>query len=196
MVLKKAQLKIQVCGNQRFLCLGFSKKAQLKIQEMAFMLVAVFLFFILVGMFVLTLMYMNIHEDATRIAEERTLSSVTNLADSPEFSCVASKTNCVDGDKLISLVGRKSYENFWPFSSLKVITFRGFGKSENDLVECNFANYPDCDLFIVYDKNVDDERAISSFIALCRKEYENGYTFDKCELAKLIGGTELKGVEG
>lgn len=167
------------------------KKAQLKIQEMAFMLLAVFLFFTLVGLFVLSIVYSNLKDSATEIAEERTLSSLISLADSPELSCVASKTNCIDGDKLISLVGKKSYENFWPYSSLKVIKLTGFEKNENQLVECNLANYPNCDLFVVYDKKVSNERAISSFVALCRKEFENGYTYDKCEIAKIVAGTEL-----
>ncbi len=172
--------------------IGFLKKAQLKIQEMAFMLLAVFLFFVLVGLFALTIIYSNLNEDATRIAEERTLSAVVSLADSPELSCIAAKSNCIDGDKLITMIDKKTYENFWPFSSLKVIKSSGFGKNEEELIKCNFANYPDCDLFVVYDKNVKNERAVGSFIAFCRKEYENGYTFDKCELAKIIAGTELK----
>ena len=190
---KKSQLKIQVCGNQRFPGLvSLNKKSQLKIQEMAFMIVAVFLFFILVGMFVLSLVFMNVREEANKIAEDRTLSSLSNLADSPEFSCVASKSNCIDSDKLITLVGRDVYQNFWPYNSLKVVRFSGFGKSEGEMVRCDVANYPDCDLFIVYDKGVVNERALSSFVALCRKEYENEYTYDKCEIAKLVGGTEIR----
>jgi len=169
-----------------------NKKGQLQIQEMAFMLVAVLFFFVLVGLFVASIMYSNLHEDATQIAETRTLTSVTNLADSPEFSCVLSKSNCVDEDKLISLINKTSYMNFWTFSSLKVVTFSAFNKNENEMIKCTRANYPECELFLVYDKNVSNERAISSYVALCRKEYENGYTYDKCELARLVAGTELK----
>jgi len=145
MRLKKAQLKIQVCGNQRFPCLGFlNKKGQIKIQEMAFMLVAVIFFFVLVGIFIMTLFYFNIYESATEIAERRTLSSITNLADSPEFACQILKSNCIDGDKIISLVDNEVYENFWPFSSLKVVKLSGFGKKQDELIECNFANYDSC----------------------------------------------------
>jgi len=191
MKVKKAQLKIQVLKNlKRFLAPSFSKKGQLKIQEMAFMLVAVFLFFTLVGLFVLSIVYSGINESASRIAEERTLSSVVSLADSPELSCIAAKSNCIDGDKLISLVGKENYQNFWPFSSFKVIKLSGFGKDESDLIECTLANYPNCDLFNVYDKEVSNERAISSFVAICRKELEKE-TYDKCELAKIIVGTKL-----
>ena len=46
------------------------------------------------------------------------------------------------------------------------------------------------------DKEVDNERAISSFVAICRKELENGYTYDRCETAKIIAGTKLIQVDG
>jgi len=166
-----------------------NKKSQLGIQEMSFMLLAVFLFFVLVGLFVLAIVYSNIGEEAKKIAEERTLSSLTSLSDTSELGCI-SRSNCIDGDKLISLNGT-IYQNFWPYSSLKVLMFSGFGKNEKELVECNFANYPNCDLVTVYDKKV-EERAISSFVVLCRKNFENDYTYDKCELAKIIAGTKLE----
>lgn len=188
---KKAQLKIQVYRNE-FPCFVSSNKAQLKIQEMAFMLLAVVLFFTLVGLFVLTLVYSNLHDEATRINEERTISAVSSLADTPELSCVAAKSNCIDGDKLVSLLGKQEYAQFWPFSSLKVIQFNGLEKNESALIDCNFANYPDCDLYVIYDRHIPNERAIHSFVSLCRKEYENGYVYDHCELAKIIAGTELK----
>jgi len=172
-----------------------TKKAQLKIMEMSFMLLAVFLFFVLVGLFGLTIFYSNLKDKATKIDEERTLSALSSIGDSPELSCIAGKSNCIDGDRLISMINNKKYEKFWPFSSLKVIKFSGFNKNETELNECTFANYPDCDLFIIYDKKVSNERAISSFVAFCRKEYENGYTYDKCELAKIIAGTKLKSSE-
>lgn len=170
---------------------SMSKRSQLQIQEMAFMLVAVIFFFVLAGLFVASIMYSNVHEQATDIAETRTLTSVTNLADSPEFSCVLSKSNCVDEDKLISLIN-SSYKNFWSFSSLRVVKLNAFNKDEKEMIQCTRANYPECDLFVIYNKNVENERSISSYVALCRKEYENGYTYDKCELARLVAGTELK----
>lgn len=169
-----------------------SKRSQLKIQEMAFMLLAVVLFFILVGLFIVSVIYSNLYKEANLISESRTLSLVTNLADSPEFSCSTYKSNCVDSDKLISLVGRKTYENFWPFSSLKLVKSTGFDKAEEEMLKCTIANYPNCDIFVVYDREVKNEKAISSFVALCRKELENEYTYDKCEIAKLVAGTEIK----
>jgi len=165
---------------------------------MAFMLVAVVLFFTLVGVFVLSVYYKNLHREALNIAESKTLTALTSLADSPEFYCHSMKPNCVDADKVIGLinaVNKTNYKNFWDFSSLKIIKASGFGKSEEDMIECNWQNYPDCDSLIIFskeDKKIKYERTVSSFIALCRKEYENGYTYEKCEIAKLIAGTEIK----
>lgn len=156
------------------------------------MLVAVVLFFILTGLFVISLVYKNMYEQANKIAEERTLSALTNLADSPEFSCSISKSNCIDSDKIVSLIGNKDYENFWSFSSLRVIKSSAFNKLDEQMIECNFATYPDCERFTIYDKKVKNERVLSSFVAICRKEFENGYTYDKCEIAKLVAGTEIK----
>ena len=167
-----------------------SKKGQLRIQEMAFMLVAVILFFILVGLFVLSITYTGLSEEATRIAEERTLSSLVVLADSPELNCIR-KNNCVDGDKFINLIGKHAYLNFWPYSGLKLVKFSGFGKDENEMLKCTVANYPDCDLIEIYDKEISNERTISTFVSFCRKDNKNDVVYDKCEIAKLIAGTKL-----
>jgi hypothetical protein len=197
MINKKEQgrNRIQVLKNLlRFL--GPSPKlAQLRIQEMAFMLLAVFLFFTLVGLFGFAIVFTNISDDASNIKEDRTLSSVTSLADTPEMSCVAAKSNCVDGDKLINLVGKDIYQELWPFSSLKVIRFSGFHKNESELIECTRANYPNCDVFYIYDKEVQNERTVSTHVAICRKELENGFTYDRCGNAKIIAGTKLVNVD-
>ena len=165
-----------------------NKKAQLKIQEMLFMILAVFFFFVLAGLFAFSILYSNLYSEANQIAEERTFSSITNLAESPEFTC--GESNCVDADKVRGLIKyesqRHNYDDFRPFSSLAVVKSSGFDKTEDEMLECTITNYPNCDLFVVYDKEVDNERAISSFVALCRKELENEYTYDKCEIAKLM----------
>jgi len=166
------------------------KKAQLKIQEMAFFLVAIVLFFVLVGLFAFSIIFSNLGKGATSAAEARTLSSITNLADSPEFSC--GEPNCVDGDKIVALMQNIKYEKFWPFSSLRVHRQTTFTKNESDWIKCTPTNYPNCDFFEIYDKNVKNERAISNYVALCRIELENDYNYKKCEVARLVAGTELK----
>ena len=167
------------------------KKGQLKIQEMAFMLVAVVLFFILVGLFAISIVFKNIQESSQDIKEEATLSAIENLAGTAEFICPKGRTNCVDADKLMVLKDKKSYESFYSFSSLSVLRYSGFNKNESDFIECNIQNYPDCDIIDIYDKNV-NENVIHSFVALCRREYENNAGYEYCEIAQLWAGTERK----
>ena len=166
------------------------KKGQLKIQEMAFMLVAVILFFILVGLFAVSIIFKNIQESSQDIKEEATLSAIETLAGTAEFVCTGSKSNCVDGDKLMGLLNKKSYESFYSFSSLSVLRYSGFNKNESDFIECNLQNYPDCDIIKIYDKNVKDI-TIHSFVAFCRRENEQG-PYERCEMAQLWAGTEKK----
>jgi len=179
---KKSQLKMKV-GN-------LSNKGQLKIQEMSFMLIALVIFFILVGLFAFSIFFKNVQGQATAIAEDKTISGITNLAGSAEFSC--GKPNCIDGDKLIVLLERENYKEFWPFASLRVVKQSAFNKTYKEMTKCNLANYPNCELFTVYDKNLRNVVEKDSFVALCWKERENLITYDKCELAKFVAGFEVK----
>jgi hypothetical protein len=168
-----------------------AKKSQLQIQEMAFMLVAVVLFFGLIAMFALSIMYQKIYDSANQIAKDKLIASITNIADTPEFRCVTSKSNCIDEDKLVSILNKTKYKEYWPFSSMRVVKYSAFNKEEENMIECNFANYPDCEVFVVKDDKEEDEEQIENYAVLCRKEYDNGYTYDKCETAKVILGKKI-----
>src|SRR3989344_3030780 len=89
------------------LCANCGKRAQLKIQQMAFMLMAVTLFFILVGMFFLVIKFSGLKESATMLEEENAMLLATKIANSPEFSCGnafgTTKIACIDSDKMIVL---------------------------------------------------------------------------------------------
>jgi len=165
------------------------KKAQLRIQEMSFMLVAVALFFVLIGLFGLSFLNSNLQKNAQSIQEAEVLASVINLAESPEFSCVNQRSGCVDMYKVIGLMNNENYENYWEFSSLSILRESGFNKSKENLIDC--FGEEDCDRFVVFDKNIKNEEKISSFISLCHIEYENYYPYEKCELGKLIVGREM-----
>jgi hypothetical protein len=168
-----------------------NRKAQLKIQEMSFMLLALMIFFIFVGLFAFTIFYAGMYKSANKAEEDKVISAIVRLSDSPELICTGFKTNCVDSDKAISLMNRKTYSNYWPFSSLYILKFNSFNKSSDKLVDCTISNYPNCDRINIYDKGIKNQKLISSFISLCRSEYENGY-YERCELAKLVGGSEIK----
>jgi len=164
-----------------------NKFGQLKIQQMAFMLMAITLFFALVGMFFLTIQVSNIRESASVLEEKNALLLVTKLANSPEFSCGNSfgiaGISCVDSDKVMALKNNiEKYKDFWGTSSIEIRKIYPVSQR----VECTSSSYPNCNIIKINSEEISSE--YSNFVSLCRKESMNGETYDKCELAKLIVG--------
>ncbi|MEK6760569.1 MAG: hypothetical protein AABX93_01450 [Nanoarchaeota archaeon] len=164
-----------------------NKFGQLKIQQMAFMLMAITLFFALVGMFFLTIQVSKIRESASVLEEKNALLLVTRLANSPEFSCGNSfgitAISCVDSDKIMALKNKaEDYNGFWGTSNIEI---RKIYPATNP-VECTSSNYPNCNIIKINEEEIESE--YSNFVSLCRKEIANGQTYNKCELAKLMAG--------
>ncbi|OGJ13113.1 hypothetical protein A3K82_03720 [Candidatus Pacearchaeota archaeon RBG_19FT_COMBO_34_9] len=172
---------------------AITKKAQLKIQQMTFMLVAVTFLFILVGVFFLSIKLFNLRKTATILEEENAMLLVSKLANSPEFSCgnsFGSKSNCVDFDKLMVLRERMSeYSEFWGVAKIEV---RKVYPDEGNIL-CNEETYPDCGIIRILDRKVNAGPATSNFVSLCRKEVGEKMIYDKCELARLLVSSEVKG---
>jgi hypothetical protein len=151
-----------------------NKLGQMKIQQMAFMLMAITLFFVLVGIFVLVFMFSNLKQSAELLEEENAMLLVTKLANSPEFSCGeafgSSKANCVDADKAMALkenIGK--YYDFWGVSSIEI--------------------RKNCNLIQIISEDFTGT-GFSNFVSLCRKDKLDGEIYDKCELAKIIVGSK------
>jgi hypothetical protein len=164
-----------------------NKKGQMKIQQMSFMLLGVFLFFALVGMIIITIKFSDLKQSATNLEEQNAILLVTKLANSPEFSCGEvygnEKTDCVDEDKIMMLkenIGK--YATFWGVSNIQI---RRIYPGENKGIECTTSNYPNCDTISLINKEASGYDK-SSFVALCRKEKYNDEVVNVCELAKLI----------
>jgi hypothetical protein len=160
---------------------------QMKIQQMAFMLLAVTLLFALVGLFFVAFKFSGLKESAAALEEENALTLVSRLANSPEFACDEAygnqRTNCIDGDKIIMLkenIGK--YRDFWGVRNIEV---RKVYPTTDSEVLCDAGNYPNCNIIRLMNDEVSGFSA-SNFVALCRKESENGIIYNKCELAKLI----------
>lgn len=164
-------------------------KAQFKIQQMSFMLLAVFLFFILVALFWLSVQYRNLYKQATQLEESKSIEIAAFLSGITEFSCSSNIGTCIDTDKIIVFGNRKAYSEFWPVSYIKI---RKIGEGTKEII-CNKANYPDCNVFDVYENpKVTSKSSIDSFVALCRHERIEDYPARICELGKLIIGYEIK----
>lgn len=160
-----------------------SKKGQIKIQQMAFMLLAIFIFFILVGLFALSFKLTGLKRTATALQEKNALLLTTKLANSPEFACGEALgtfgiSNCIDGDKVMALKESISkYSRFWGVNN--IIIRKSFGT-----IECNRGTYNNCDYIDLFSKGTKGI-SVENFVSLCRKEASNNVIYDKCDLAKI-----------
>ena len=166
------------------------KKAQMKIQQMAFMLMAVTLFFLLVGMFALVWGFSGLKESALKLEEKNAMLLVTKLANSPEFSCGNSfgtqKISCVDIDKVMALKTMSDkYSNFWgDIDNIEIRMIYPKINSEKD-IECTSGNYPECDVIKIYDKETTGNY-IWNFVSLCRKKTSETNIDNECRLGKIF----------
>ena len=163
------------------------KKAQMKIQQMAFMIIAVMVFFGLVGLVIIAVVFSGYKDKATDLAQENAMLLVSKISNSPEFSCGyafgESKGSCIDSDKAIVLKDNiEKYKKFWGVSSIKIRKI--YPKKDGKDVECELGTtYPDCNLIEVLSGT---GIATQNFVSLCRKEFDGSRTYNKCELAKIL----------
>ncbi len=161
-----------------------NKKAQMKIQEMAFVLMAIVIFFAMVALVYLSIRLSTLQQDVTAQREEATKELVRKLADIPEFSW-AGCSGCVDLDKVFALKDRASYRKLWDIDFLRVEKVYPNITS----AECNKANYPECTSITLINNTQNYGSPISAFVALCRFEAsQGGYT--KCELGKIYASAK------
>jgi len=162
-------------------------RGQVKIQQMAFMLIAVALFLVLAGLFVVSFMFSGLKNTATDLDEENARLLVSKLANSPEFSCGESfgniKSACVDADKVMVLKENiKDYQDFWKVSNIEI---RKIYPEAGGEVLCTMGNYPNCNIIRLISQDVRGY-SVSNFVSLCRKDSKGDYDGNRCELAKLI----------
>ncbi len=158
---------------------------------MAFMLMAVTLFFILVGIFVLVIRFSGLKEASKTLEQENAMLLVSKLANSPEFSCgnaFGALSNCIDADKVMALSTKEEYGGFFGVAKIEVRKIY----PDNGNTVCSEENYEICGVIQVLNRNVNTLPSSSSFVSLCRKEVQNEMIYDKCEIAKLIVAGEDK----
>jgi len=170
-------------------------KGQMKIQQTAFMLIAVTLFFALVGIVVISYKFSGLRDSASTLEERNAILLLGKLADSPEFMCGEGfggrKINCIDADKALMLKEKGSiYAGFWGDTSIEIL--KVYPEISNT-VECTTGNYPNCNLIKVLSRNpARGQNFYSTFVSLCRKEVFEGRPYNKCEIAKLLVGYSEK----
>ena len=142
------------------------------------MIIGLVVFFSIVLMFYLTISLSGLKGNVLQSSRDRSIMLVAMLADSPELSC--GKSKCVDTDKLIVLLNRPAYNNFWDVNGLVVEKVN----KDNRTIECSLGNYPNCNTFTIK-KPLNNTIPDSSIVSLCMKDTKNGYVYDKCEIGKI-----------
>jgi hypothetical protein len=162
------------------------KTGQFKIQQMAFMILAVFLFFVLVGLFFIRFQFSDINESFADLQKEQALSSLRIIANMPELSYSSSLDFTLDEDKLKVMSSNFSsdYEGFWPVASVKV--YKVFPQFD-EVVRCPAAH---CNYYEIYDSGQKSTKEYSTFVSLCKRVREGTYTYDSCEIGKLSVGVK------
>lgn len=162
------------------------KRGQLKIQQMTFMLLAVTLFFVLAGMFVLVSSVNGLKQKASIQQQDNAQLLVSKISDSPEFSCGDSfgtgMTSCIDFNKIISLENNLEIYGNGSFWGVQGIQIRIIYPQSPDK-ECTSENFPDCDKITLIPRV--NGTGVSNIVSLCGY-YSSGQSVEKCDLAEII----------
>ena len=155
---------------------------------MVMMILAVTLFFALVGMFILVLSLSNLKQKAAILQQDNAKLLVSKIADSPEFSCGNSfgtgMSSCIDLDKVMKLRDViKNYGNgaFWGIQGLEI---RQVYPSNG--VECTSSNFPDCGKITLIPFPNTGGTSTSNFVSLCKFYSIGGQPSVKCSLGEVI----------
>ena len=162
-------------------------KGQMKIQQMAFMIVAVLFFFILAGLFLLGIQFKDIRGGAAQLYKEQAISSLGVIADMPELNYGSSESMTVDKDKLEIMSGDfgKNYDLFWPVASVEVYKIY---PSFDEVEKCPGS---ECNYYDLYDNGQSNTRTYSTYVSICENVKEGWSVYDRCEVGKLVVGMEI-----
>jgi hypothetical protein len=160
-----------------------NSRGQLKIQQMAFVLVAMMIFFALVALFWVSLRSNTLENDVSTLREEEIIETVRKMSGSPELTWTSAGdcAACIDFDRALLLKERRSYDGFW--EKIELLQIVRVHPTFGEGVECTRENYPECDSITLVEQD-SNFRSQSAFVALCRYESVEGY--NKCDLGKII----------
>src|SRR3989344_3960423 len=119
------------------------KRGQFKIQQMAFVLVALIIFFGLVALFYFTIQIEQVKKSALNMKEEEAKELVKKISASPEFAFSSNKrecVNCIDIDKVLIIKSKEEYNNFWRLDLLEIEIL----SPKKTVGECTSGSFPNC----------------------------------------------------
>lgn len=151
-----------------------NKKAQLKIQQMAFVLVAIVVFFALVSLIYFSVRINVLKKQVVNLEDEKAKEIVQKLSSIPELKWENDCSSCIDLDKALILKNRTVYKDFF---GLDYLAFEVLYPSKTDR-ECTFGNYPNCKWVTL--AKTGEFTATTAYVSLCRFDQSMGS--EKCEL--------------
>ena len=140
------------------------KKGQLKIQQMAFVLVALMIFFAMVGIIFFSIYLSELREDVQDLRDREARELVRKLSSSPEFTFNAeSCASCVDFIKALKVREMGEYKKFWKLDYLVLEKINN--KTKSNQKECDTTNIHECDKITIIG-NDSYGSAKSSFVVI------------------------------
>jgi len=163
-----------------------NKIADMKIMQMTFMILFVFIFFTFAVLFFVATQSGKINENFNVLQKESAIASIETIANMPELNCDSSRTMCIDEDKIVVFGSiSNSYRNFWPVASIRVRKL--FPKSAKD-IKCPAAN---CTYYEIYNSNQTNYKSEGTFVSICKIVRNEGVAQEICELGRLDVGVKI-----
>ncbi len=163
------------------------KLGQIKIQEMAFILVALFIFFALVSIIYLSIAGSRLTDSVENLREEEAQAIARKIASVPELSW-SECNGCVDLDKAMALkqqIRNTSESNLWELDYLAFEQIYPILPEE----ECIQSIYPECNKITLIKNKEDYGVTSTAFVSLCHWKS----THVKCSLGRVYAaGRSLK----
>jgi hypothetical protein len=151
-----------------------NKRAQLKIQQMAFVLVAMIIFFALVSLVYFSIRVNVLKRTVANLEDDKAKEVVQKLSSIPELKWENDCSSCIDLDKAIVLKNRTVYKDFF---GLDYLAFEVLYPNRRDR-ECTAGNYPDCKWVTL--TKTGNFSATTAYASFCR--FDQLTNAQKCEL--------------
>ncbi len=155
---------------------------------MSFFIIAVFIFFTLVGMFFIGFYFNSLKGSVSTLEKNQAIASLQTIANMPEFNCNSREEFCLDENKLrIMTTYAPLYRDFLPVESIKV--YKLYPRQEEQR-QCPGVN---CSYYVILESTQKNVKEVSTFVSICKKDPRFGYVFDDCEIGKLVVGVRQIG---
>src|SRR3989339_44031 len=155
-------------------------RGQMKIQEMAFVLVAMMIFFGLVALIFASINMNKLNSQTAVLRENDARELIRKIAGNSELGFTAMTcSNCIDVDKALVLKEQRAYSGFFNLDYLMIERVFPSGKGE-----CSIVNFPNCGTITIISSS-GFLSAPYGYVSLCRYEGTRDKGYYKCELGRI-----------